>query len=140
MENRNLDQPIKLINSVAANTWYGSQEQINQHENSSSQTASTAYKADSKERISIPGITQVNSVSNAYENASTSNNDISKLMKLIETEKAILKNKETGYKIEKKAFSEIKNNIQMIQENLDNFFVINFLKAHKKKFDKKEDN
>lgn len=63
--------------------------------------------------------------------------NISKLSALIEKEKGVLLTIQNK-KEYKKDFEELKNNIQMIQHNLDNFFVYNMIKVSKKKM-RKED-
>lgn len=60
-----------------------------------------------------------------------------KLNSLIEKEKSLLSNAGKP-SLHKKQFADLKNSIQLIEENLDNFFVIPFLgkgKSKKKKDD-----
>jgi hypothetical protein len=111
------------------------QNNDNHTDNSSNQTTSTADRFETNQ-VSAQNTQQMNLDGIPLNNE----NNIMKLAALIEKEKVVLKDLSVSNKKKetKKDFTEIKNNIQMIHHNLDNFFVYNFIKANKKKLKRDE--
>lgn len=100
------------------------------NDNSSYETNSTADRNDYYQMANSQGQSQ-NNLNNPILDHQV------KLLALIEKERGVLKELEKPKnKDGKKDFSELKNNIQMIQENLDNFFIYNIIKVSKKKLRK----
>ena len=126
-------------------------------DNSSNETTSTADRNENynNRRNSNENINYDNIVDPfALYNIPNSGNNIEEINKqklsiLAEKERLLINNKRNAsYNNEKKVeeikkenskeFSEIKNNLLMIKENLDNFFVYNIIKFNKKKCKKDE--
>ena len=126
-------------------------------DNSSNETTSTADRNENynNRRNSNENINYDNIVDPfALYNIPNSGNNIEEINKqklsiLAEKERLLINNKRNASfnnekKVEEikkensKEFSEIKNNLLMIKENLDNFFVYNIIKFNKKKCKKDE--
>ena len=93
------------------------------NDNSSYETSSTADRNDYYQIVSNSQNLSQNDLHNQY------NENRLKLSALIEKERGVLKKLDKPQsKDERKNFSELKSNVQMIQENLDNFFIYNLIK------------
>lgn len=66
------------------------------------------------------------------QNNNNNERDISKLMSLLNKEKSVWSQKQEEVSYKKPTFLEIKNNVQIIQHNIDNFFIISNKKMLKK--------
>lgn len=69
---------------------------------------------------------EISNVSSISNNINNGNRDFSKLLDLIIKEKQVLKTSlpENIQNEDKPSFNELKNNVQVIQHNLDNFFCL----------------
>jgi hypothetical protein len=100
------------------------------YENSSSLTKSNSTADIYKESSAQVGPSSVHVFQNEV--------DLNKLSLLIEKEKKVLA-EEKSQSNSKMTFSELKNNVQMILHNLDNFFIVVPDKKKKKIQQKEED-